>query len=269
MFSGFGGTHLAAEVRELGAIDFIEKSIPLEQLPERLLQSLQGTSPEPVTPPPPPPTAPTDAPAELLWVDARRHPARAGDPGRAPRGLPRALRPGRDRHGDPDRARHDRAGQRRARRPHVVRAERAGRRRLRPPDRWAGRRPGPPPRGTADLAGERRHVRAPHPRTAGSGRRPHRTRDPRPDPGLGRPDALRVRAGTGHQRPAHRRGRAAPHRGEVPVPGRRGRGVRRVHARHARTGDELERGSAPDQGLPRPTRSSGATSGSSTPRRSS
>ena len=50
MFSGFGGTHLAAEVRELGAIDFIEKSIPLEQLPERLLQSLQGTSPEPVTP---------------------------------------------------------------------------------------------------------------------------------------------------------------------------------------------------------------------------
>lgn len=70
MFSGFGGTHLAAEVRELGAIDFIEKSIPLEQLPERLLQSLQGTSPEPVTPPPPPPTSPTDAPAELLWVDA-------------------------------------------------------------------------------------------------------------------------------------------------------------------------------------------------------
>ena len=58
MFSGFGGTHLAAEVRELGAIDFIEKSIPLEQLPERLLQSLQGTSPEPVTPPPPPPTSP-------------------------------------------------------------------------------------------------------------------------------------------------------------------------------------------------------------------
>ena len=54
MFSGFGGTHLATEVRELGAIDFIEKSIPLEQLPERLLQSLQGTSPEPVAPPPPP-----------------------------------------------------------------------------------------------------------------------------------------------------------------------------------------------------------------------
>jgi PAS domain S-box-containing protein len=66
MFSGFGGTHLAAEVRELGAIDFIEKSIPLEQLPERLLQSLQSTSPEPPAPPPPPP----DAPAVLLDVDA-------------------------------------------------------------------------------------------------------------------------------------------------------------------------------------------------------
>ena len=70
MFSGFGGTHLAAEVRELGAIDFIEKSIPLEQLAERLLQSLQVTSPEPVTPPPPPSTSPTDAPAELLGTDA-------------------------------------------------------------------------------------------------------------------------------------------------------------------------------------------------------
>lgn len=74
MFSGFGGTHLAAEVRELGAIDFIEKSIPLEQLPERLLQSLQVTSPEPVTRPPPSPPSPspspTEVPAELLGVDA-------------------------------------------------------------------------------------------------------------------------------------------------------------------------------------------------------
>ncbi len=268
MFSGFGGTHLAAEVRELGAIDFIEKSIPLEQLPERLLQSLQVTSPEPVAPHRRRRHAHRRS-CRAARGGCGRHPARAGDPGRAPRGLPRALRPGRDRHGDHDRARHDRAGQRRARRPHVVRAEGAGRGRLRPPDRWAGRRPGPPPRGTADLAGERRHVRAPHPRTAGSDGRPHRPRDARPDPGLGRPDALRVRAGAGHQRPAHRRGRAAPHRGEVPVPGRRGRGVRRVHARHQRTGDELERRRAADQGLPTPTRSSGATSGSSTPRSSS
>nr|WP_300053293.1 PAS domain S-box protein [uncultured Nocardioides sp.] len=70
MFSGFGGTHLAAEVRELGAVDFIEKSIPLDELPERLLQSLQVTSPEPVTPPPPSQPSPTDAAAELLGVDA-------------------------------------------------------------------------------------------------------------------------------------------------------------------------------------------------------
>lgn len=40
VFSGFSGTDLAAEVRELGAIDLIEKSIPLEQLPDRLLRSL-------------------------------------------------------------------------------------------------------------------------------------------------------------------------------------------------------------------------------------
>ena len=252
MFSGFGGTHLAAEVRELGAIDFIEKSIPLEQLPERLLLSLQVTSPEPVTPPPPPSTSPTDAPAELLGADAD-----------ATRLEQEIL----DEHLEGFRALFDRAAIGMATmtvHATIVRAndaladlmscepsELVGRR-LRPPDRWAGRRPGPPPRGTADLGGERRHVRAPHPRTAGSDGRPHRPRDARPDPGLGRPDALRVRAGAGHQRPAHRRGRAAPHRGEVPVPGRRGRGVRRVHARHPRTGDELERRSAADQGLPRP-----------------
>ena len=63
MFSGFGGTHLATEIEELGAIDFIEKSIPLEQLPERLLQSLRGRIPEPVTPPPP---SPQDAPAAAV-----------------------------------------------------------------------------------------------------------------------------------------------------------------------------------------------------------
>ena len=71
MFSGFGGTHLATEIRELGAIDFIEKSIPLEQLPERLQQSLQGTSTEPVAAAPP---SPPEAPAELFVVgpDATR-----------------------------------------------------------------------------------------------------------------------------------------------------------------------------------------------------
>lgn len=44
MFSGFGGTDLTAELGELGALDYIEKSIPLEQLPERLFRSLRGGS---------------------------------------------------------------------------------------------------------------------------------------------------------------------------------------------------------------------------------
>ena len=51
MFSGFGGTDLAAEARSLGAVDFIEKSIPLEQLPDRLEQSLQGAGPAPTAGP--------------------------------------------------------------------------------------------------------------------------------------------------------------------------------------------------------------------------
>ncbi|GAA5121721.1 hypothetical protein GCM10023339_38930 [Alloalcanivorax gelatiniphagus] len=42
MFSGFGGADLAREARELGAADFIEKSIPLDELPERLLASLRA-----------------------------------------------------------------------------------------------------------------------------------------------------------------------------------------------------------------------------------
>lgn len=51
MFSGFGGTDLAAEARSLGALDFVEKSIPLEQLADRLLQSLRGARPEPTASP--------------------------------------------------------------------------------------------------------------------------------------------------------------------------------------------------------------------------
>jgi PAS domain S-box-containing protein len=52
MFSGFGGTDLAAEVGDLGAIDLIEKSIRLEELPDRLLRSLRGTGPQAVADPP-------------------------------------------------------------------------------------------------------------------------------------------------------------------------------------------------------------------------
>ena len=40
MFSGFGGTELALQVRDFGAKDLVEKSIPLEELPDRLLESL-------------------------------------------------------------------------------------------------------------------------------------------------------------------------------------------------------------------------------------
>jgi PAS domain S-box-containing protein len=42
MFTGFGGADLAEEVRSLGASGFIEKSIPLELLPDRLHQILRG-----------------------------------------------------------------------------------------------------------------------------------------------------------------------------------------------------------------------------------
>jgi len=52
MFSGFGGTDLADEVGDLGAIDLIEKSIRLEDLPDRLLRSLRGTAPQPAADPP-------------------------------------------------------------------------------------------------------------------------------------------------------------------------------------------------------------------------
>jgi PAS domain S-box-containing protein len=47
MFSGFGGTDLTAELGELGALDYIEKSIPLDQLPDRLFRSLRGGPPAP------------------------------------------------------------------------------------------------------------------------------------------------------------------------------------------------------------------------------
>ncbi|MCF6377691.1 PAS domain S-box protein [Nocardioides KLBMP 9356] len=44
MFTGFGGADLTAEVRGLGALDLIEKSIPLNQLADRLLRILRGGS---------------------------------------------------------------------------------------------------------------------------------------------------------------------------------------------------------------------------------
>lgn len=55
MFSGFEGTGLAARARELGAVDFVEKSIPLEELPQRLLQSLDKAAGGPGIDQPPEP----------------------------------------------------------------------------------------------------------------------------------------------------------------------------------------------------------------------
>ena len=46
MFTGFEEDGLATRARELGAADFIEKSMPLEELPARLLRTLDRTLPE-------------------------------------------------------------------------------------------------------------------------------------------------------------------------------------------------------------------------------
>lgn len=67
MFSGFGGSDLHAQVRELGAIDLVEKSIPLEELPARLLESLAADA-EPGAGPPDG-SAPVPAPPAHDVVD--------------------------------------------------------------------------------------------------------------------------------------------------------------------------------------------------------
>jgi PAS domain S-box-containing protein len=54
MFTGFEETDLAAHARRLGAADLIEKSLPLEDLPSRLVGVLEGVGtgvPDPVTAP--------------------------------------------------------------------------------------------------------------------------------------------------------------------------------------------------------------------------
>jgi PAS domain S-box-containing protein len=47
MFSGFGGKALEMAARSLGASDFVEKSMPLRELPARLLRLLEGAPPAP------------------------------------------------------------------------------------------------------------------------------------------------------------------------------------------------------------------------------
>lgn len=86
MFSGFGGAHLAEEVHELGALDFIEKSLPLEQLPERLLQSLRATGRRS----PAPPSPPDEAPVASRDTDSDSDSDPGSDPGSDPDSDPEA-----------------------------------------------------------------------------------------------------------------------------------------------------------------------------------
>jgi PAS domain S-box-containing protein len=70
MFSGFGGTELALQVRDFGAIDLVEKSIPLEELPDRLLQSMGSARSHPGGEPPDRPVESAAAP--LGAIEAKR-----------------------------------------------------------------------------------------------------------------------------------------------------------------------------------------------------
>lgn len=65
MFTGFEEPGLAARARELGAADFVEKSLLIEDLPERLMRALDLASPggEGGSPPPRGPRALPDHPA--------------------------------------------------------------------------------------------------------------------------------------------------------------------------------------------------------------
>lgn len=66
VFTGFSGPDLVLQARELGAIDFVEKSIALEHLPDRLLRAMKGLGADPGTEPPP-------------WTDAPGRPSDVGE----------------------------------------------------------------------------------------------------------------------------------------------------------------------------------------------
>jgi len=74
MFTGFEERDLADHARELGAADFIEKSISLDALPDRLLQSLAGATPD---------VEPTRDPA-LRVAGQERVDERSAPPGQGP-----------------------------------------------------------------------------------------------------------------------------------------------------------------------------------------
>ena len=143
MFTGFEDQGLAARARELGAADFVEKSIQLEELPGRLMRTLNDGPPDAFRQ--------FSTQAECRGRCLRRRATRsrpgAAGPQRAHRAVPGAVRPGGDRDGHPDRERHHRSGQPGTRRAHVVQSLRPRGGRLRPADRWTRGQAGPRARG--------------------------------------------------------------------------------------------------------------------------
>ncbi|KRE96020.1 hypothetical protein ASG76_02915 [Nocardioides sp. Soil774] len=72
VFSGFGGSDLEQRVRDLGAADLVEKSIPLEDLPDRLLRSVRGDGGAPPDDQPRTPdlrVVPDDAPGDVAQLE--------------------------------------------------------------------------------------------------------------------------------------------------------------------------------------------------------
>ena len=221
MFTGFEEQGLAERARELGAVDVLEKSIPLHELPERLIRCPLYRSPDRLTP---------AQPLEPRGKRARLRDHRgAARPRRARRPVPGPLRPCGDRHGHVDGDGQHRPRQRRPGRAHVVRAVRPGGRRLRSADQ---RRGDLLDRGLREITVRGKDLATVEHAvpSAGVSAPPDRPAHARPDPRRPAPGALRLRPGAGHQRPACRRGRPAADRGELPAAGGRRRRVRHLHA---------------------------------------
>jgi PAS domain S-box-containing protein len=70
MFSGFSGHDLPARARALGAVDFIEKSLPIRDLPGRLLEVMRTPTATPAPAATPPTATPTPTPAPTPAEDA-------------------------------------------------------------------------------------------------------------------------------------------------------------------------------------------------------
>ncbi len=73
MFSGFGGADLVRELRALGARDVIEKSLPLDELPDRLLRAVRGPGHRPTTETTALPSEPVDDPRSAEQAVLEEH----------------------------------------------------------------------------------------------------------------------------------------------------------------------------------------------------